>query len=260
MRLDAIRAYGLRGKGFSFRDNRLIKAMKAFHLLAALAWGGGALAMQALGFLRRSLDDPQAAAQVAACSHFVDSCVVMPGLAGCVLSGLFYSLCTSIGFFRFAWIGYKWLITCCAGFWGTMFWGPWGDRLIEALRPWGLDWTLALIKACILPDNIWTGLLQLAIILSMCLISVYRPLSFRFWAGKTEKAAIAARSRAARAGVENSPWLFPQDNVQAAAIYRQWLGRPMGPLARRHLHAGWRDKSGLLAGIAEPDGSPGPQE
>lgn len=175
---EMVRNYGTLGKGLSARDNIVIKAMKALHLLAATAWAGGALSMQALSFLRLSTPDTAFAAQVALCLHFVDTWVVMPGLALCLLTGLFYSTCTAIGFFKFAWIGYKWLISLCAGFWGTMFWGPWGDNCIAWLTPRGLDGPLRFVRACILPESMWEGALQLAVILSMCLISVYRPLSF----------------------------------------------------------------------------------
>lgn len=177
---EMVRKYGAMGKGLSARDNVIIKGMKALHLLAATAWAGGALSMQALSFLKLSSADPAFALQVGQCLHFVDTWVVMPGLAGCLLTGLFYSTCTSIGFFKFAWIGYKWLISLCAGFWGTVFWGPWGDAWIGLLATWDLDGPLRFVRACILPESMWEGALQLAIILSMCLISVYRPLSFRF--------------------------------------------------------------------------------
>ena len=103
---EMVRNYGRLGKGFSARDNIIIKGTKALHLLAATAWAGGALSMQALSFLRLSTDNAAFAAQVARCLHFVDTWVVMPGLAGCLLSGLFYSTCTSIGFFKFAWISH----------------------------------------------------------------------------------------------------------------------------------------------------------
>ena len=68
-----VRKYGIRGKGFSLRDNRVIKDMKAVHMLSAIAWGGGAFAMQALGIFERSLSDAPSAALVAYCAHFVDT-------------------------------------------------------------------------------------------------------------------------------------------------------------------------------------------
>ena len=74
--------------------------MKALHLLAALAWAGGAFSMQALGFLKLGMDDPATVKLVEYCRYIVDSWVVMPGLIGCVLTGLFYSIFTSLGFFQ----------------------------------------------------------------------------------------------------------------------------------------------------------------
>lgn len=183
---DVLKEYGSRGLGLSSPDNSLIKALKAIHLLSATAWAGGALSMQALSFLKISTADPAVREQIAYCLHFIDTVVVIPGLCGCALTGLFYSLFTALGFFRYAWIGFKWLITLCAAFWGTMFWGPWGDYLIARLAEHGWDFPVRFIKAFILPQSMWQGAMQLGIILVMCLISVYRPTSFRHWK-KTEK-------------------------------------------------------------------------
>ena len=151
---ERVRNYGSRGKGVSARDNHIIKGMKALHLLAALAWAGGAFSMQALGFLKLGMDDPATVKLVEYCRYIVDSWVVMPGLIGCVLTGLFYSIFTSLGFFKFAWVTIKWIISFCAGFWGTFFWLPVGDRCIEWLTPMGLDWPLRFVRSCILPEEL----------------------------------------------------------------------------------------------------------
>ena len=155
--------------------------MKALHLLAALAWAGGAFSMQALGFLKLGMDDPAAVKLVEYCRYIVDSWVVMPGLVGCVLTGLFYSIFTSLGFFKFAWVTFKWIISACAGFWGTFFWLPVGDRCIAWLTPLGLDWPLRFIRSCILPEELWASLVQVAIIFAMALISIYRPLTWKLY-------------------------------------------------------------------------------
>ncbi len=170
-----LKSYGKRGKGYQSRDNAAVKTLKAFHMLAATAWAGGALSMQALSYLKLSTHDPAMRDMAAYCLHFVDTAVVIPGLAGCLLTGLVYSTMTSIGFFKFFWIGVKWFISCAAGFWGGLFWGPWGDDLIAMAAVHGLDWPLRFIKACILPENMWQGFMQICIILFMCLISVMRP-------------------------------------------------------------------------------------
>ena len=179
-----VKTYGLRGKGYSIPDNVVIKTTKALHLLSATAWAGGALAMQALSYLKLTAEDPIRLALIQECLRFVDVCVVLPGLAGSLVTGLIFSTFTSIGFFKFFWIGFKWCVACCAGFWGLMFLGPWGDRLIVWLDGYGLDVPLRLVRSCILPENLWQGALQLAVIFTMCLISVYRPLSLRRSAGR----------------------------------------------------------------------------
>lgn len=246
-----VKRYGLRGKGYGFRENSLIKNMKAVHMLAAIAWGGGAFSMQALGFLRRSLNNQDLAAHVAYCSHFIDMWVVVPGLFGCVLTGLFYSLCTAIGFFKFAWIGYKWLIACMAGFWGVLFLGPWGNDLIILLRPYGVAWILEFARACILPENIFAALLQTFIIMSVCLISVYRPISMRFWLVGSGKRDLRRRINAVHAQDRELAMRSPQDNQQVQALYANWLGQPLGELSRKHLHMSLSDKSERLKKLAK---------
>ncbi|MDE5879791.1 MAG: hypothetical protein K2G99_07215 [Desulfovibrio sp.] len=172
-----VRSFGLRGKCYRFRDHDLIKNMKAVHLLSAIAWGGGAFAMQALHILRTSAGGvpPE---MVAHCSWFIDTWVVMPGLFGCILTGLFYSFFTSLGFFRFAWVIYKWLISASALFWGLFFWSSLGDTVIAWLGASVFADLLRFMRGLILPDSVWASILQTCIILSMCLISIYRPLSF----------------------------------------------------------------------------------
>lgn len=178
MRDREVKTFGLRGKGYRFRDNNILKNIKAIHMLSAIAWGGGAFAMQALHLMRAAAQAGGSEQVIAACSYFIDTWVVMPGLLGCIATGLFYSVFTAIGFFKFFWIIYKWIITLNACFWGLLFWSSLGDWLINWLAPHGAAWPLVFMRSMILPDAIWAIALQTAIILSMCLISVYRPLGW----------------------------------------------------------------------------------
>lgn len=136
---ERVRNYGSRGKGVSARDNHIIKGMKALHLLAALAWAGGAFSMQALGFLKLGMDDPATVKLVEYCRYIVDSWVVMPGLIGCVLTGLFYSIFTSLGFFKFAWVTIKWIISFAPVSGAPSSGCPWVTAASSGSRPWG--WT-----------------------------------------------------------------------------------------------------------------------
>lgn len=251
---DIIKKYGMRGKGYRFRDNELLKCVKAIHILAAAAWGGGAFAMQALGILERSLDSiGLARATVAYCSHFVDTWVVMPGLFGCIFTGLFYSIFTSIGFFKFAWIIYKWLVTVSACFWGLLFWSGGGDRLIVWLAQYGLSSPLVFIRNCILPATIWATLLQTAIIFSMLLISVYRPITFHFSWRQSNKLSIMRRAAAIIQTDQAASFRSPYDNEQVRMLYENWLGAPLGPQAKKLLHMKFHDKSGSLNRLRRAD-------
>lgn len=173
-----VKSFGSRGKGYRFQENHLLKNMKAFHILSAIAWGGGAFAMQALHLMRTLNQDVNKTIIINQCSYFIDTWVVLPGLLGCILTGLFYSIFSAFGFFRFLWIVYKWVISVNACFWGLMFWSSAGDRLIEWLRSYHLEGLLIFIRELILPDTICAIALQTFIILSMCLISIYRPLGW----------------------------------------------------------------------------------
>lgn len=173
-----VKSFGIRGKGYRFRDNHVLKNMKALHILASIAWGGGAFAMQALHLMRTMTLETNTSKIIESCSYFIDTWVVMPGLFGCILTGLFYSIFTSMGFFKFLWIIYKWVITINACFWGLIFWSSLGDRIIVYLARYNLEQPMIFMRSLILPDAIWAISIQTAIILSMCLVSVYRPLGW----------------------------------------------------------------------------------
>ena len=45
----------------------------------------------------------------------------------------------------------------------------------------GLDWPLRFVRSCILPEELWASLVQVAIIFAMALISIYRPLTWKMY-------------------------------------------------------------------------------
>lgn len=239
-----IKVYGLRGKGHNLRDNSLLRNMKAAHLLAAVAWGGGALGMQALGFMRRSGDWPEAENLISACAYFIDTWVVMPGLAGCILTGLFYSCVTAIGFFKVAWIAYKWLISFAAAFWGVLFWTSYGVKLVNYFEGSIMGDFLVFMKICILSETSWSALLQLGIIFSMCLVSVYRPLSFRFWADSPQQESVRNRINAVNASSGEYTARTARENTQLDKLYTDWL-KDAGTV-RKELHTSYVDRSTKL--------------
>ncbi len=176
---EVIRHFGARGKGFSSPDNYVIKTVKTFHLLGATAWSGGVLSLLALSYLTRTIVDPAALSWIDFSLQFIDTWVVMPGLMVCLLTGLFYSGLTSIGFFTYDWIRIKWIVTAFAAFGGFFFMSPVGDACIAKLHAFGWDTPLRIVRGLLFPETFWQALVQIGIIVCMYVISIYRPLSVR---------------------------------------------------------------------------------
>ena len=174
---EVIRNFGSKGKGFSSPDNYIIRTVKIVHIFGAAAWIGGALALQALGYLQHTARNPEAAPWITLCLNSVDTWVVMPGLVMCIITGLFYSCLTAIGFFKHFWIAFKWIITISAAFWGFFFLSPLGDACLAKLASVGWDAPLRMARGVLFPDSWGQASLQLLVFFLMCVVSIYRPLS-----------------------------------------------------------------------------------
>lgn len=159
-----------------------LKLLKALHLVAAAAWMGGAFSLMALAALREvHMEEREIADLINLCIYYVDVSVVVPGIVGCILTGLIYSAYTNFGFFKFFWIIYKWFITCNAFFWGLTFLGPWSNDLFRLSVEWGVYDILNLVHDCVMPQTSWGALAQFLMLSSVAAISVYRPVSMFNW-------------------------------------------------------------------------------
>lgn len=101
--------------------------------------------------------------------------VIIPGLFGCLLTGLFYGLFTPWGFFRHKWVVVKWIGTLAAFFFGNRFLGQWEKNLLEMSREMGFA---ALQDSAFLQIQLqhrYGGLVQTAVLLSMVWISIAKP-------------------------------------------------------------------------------------
>ena len=174
---EVVRHFGSKGKGFSSPDNYIIRIVKIVHIFGAAAWIGGVLALQALCYLQHTVRIPDANIWITRCLTSVDLWVVMPALLVCIITGLFYSCLTAIGFFKHFWIAFKWLVTICAAFWGFFFLSPLGDICLAKLASVGWDAPLRMARGVLFPDSWVQAALQLLVFFLMCVVSVYRPLS-----------------------------------------------------------------------------------
>lgn len=165
-----------------FIQDAQLKLVKALHLMASVCWIGGAFALLVLAGLREvSRLDSELVRGINLCIFYVDSLLVLPGVLGCIVTGLLYSVYTPFGFIKYFWIAYKWIVCLNAFFWGSLFLGPWSDDLFICAVEYGFYDILDLVYNCVMPQTSWGAYLQILLLSSVVVISVYRPVSLFNW-------------------------------------------------------------------------------
>lgn len=153
---------------------KCMKALKVLHLLCVVLWAGGAIGMTVL-LTGVSPSGEQEMYMYALTLKTIDDCLIIPGANGCVVTGLLYSLFTPWGFFKHRWVAVKWVLTLCMMASGTFLMGPCVNGNVyppERLADYAVNvdayW-----------DNIsqiiFWGLIQVACLLLVIIISVYKP-------------------------------------------------------------------------------------
>lgn len=165
-----------------FIQDAQLKLVKALHLMASVCWVGGAFALLVLAGLREaSRLDSEMVRVINLCIYYVDSLLVLPGVVGCIVTGLLYSAYTPFGFVKYFWIGYKWIVCLNAFFWGCLFLGPWSDDVFIFSVEYGFYDVLDLVYNCVMPQTSWGAYAQILLLSSVVVISVYRPVSMFNW-------------------------------------------------------------------------------
>ncbi len=159
---------------FSFGKNG-IKLLKTLHCVTAACWTGGAAALITINLHSSGVSTEGALEGMNSAAHLIDLWVVIiPGALGCLLTGLLFSLCTPWGF-RHAWIMAKWVLTISCILSGTFFLGEWEAWLLESSQSLG---NAALNDAgyrAILGRHLGMSVLQIAALVLMIFLSVYKP-------------------------------------------------------------------------------------
>lgn len=162
------------------------KWLKTLHLLTVACWVGGAISLLMLYFGKHGAESGGMLYGVNSSIHHVDmAVVVVPGAFGCLLTGLLYGMFTNWGFFHHTWLIFKWVATVGAILFGTFFLGPWETRMMEISHELGLA---ALNDPDYLRNerlNLFFGMAQVALLLAMVAVSVFKP----WGAGKKAKKA-----------------------------------------------------------------------
>ncbi len=150
------------------------KALKVVHLICAIAWLGSAISMNLLRHLVE-VEDAAGLYWMAEILEAIDMKILVPGAIGCLLTGIAYGIFTNWGFFRHRWLATKWALTLFMILFGTFHMGPLvkenvliGKAVMEgngdAVQYWHN-----------VAANAYGGLLQLALLTFVIILSVYKP-------------------------------------------------------------------------------------
>ncbi|MEI8187028.1 MAG: hypothetical protein WCG19_10060 [Chlorobiaceae bacterium] len=153
-----------------------LKWLKGFHLIAVSCWVGGAVSLILLYFLKSNVRDGGVLYGINQSIHHVDmAVVVLPGAIGSLITGLIYSLFSHWGFFKHNWLIFKWIVTATAIVFGTFFLGPWETAMMEISGKTGLS---SLTDSAYLYNqkmNVIFGSLQVLVLMITIFVSILKP-------------------------------------------------------------------------------------
>ncbi|GAB6121765.1 DUF2269 family protein [Dysgonomonas termitidis] len=151
-----------------------IKYLKILHLLLAIMWIGGALAMSVLALTGKPGTDDELY-MFSRMLQIIDDYLIIPGAMGNILIGIVYGIWTKWGFFKHRWLTVKWILTIVQVLFGTFVLGPWINGNVELAQTPGRD----ILSGTGYFHNlemtrIW-GTVQTTILLGFIVISVLKP-------------------------------------------------------------------------------------
>lgn len=151
------------------------KILKILHLIMAGLWIGGAVTMNLMLLALGPAESGGELHGYDLALQLLDYLVIIPGAVGCLLSGLFISWLTPWGFFQHRWVALKWLLTLFCILFGTFVLGPLIDSQPPISAALGLEALRDAAYTTNHSNNITGGLITTALIISMVIISVFKP-------------------------------------------------------------------------------------
>lgn len=151
-----------------------LKILKIFHLLFAIMWIGGVMALISVQ-LGSSPANNEMAYMSAIDQLIIDEFFLIPGGIGIVITAIIYAIFTKWGFWKHNWLKVKWVLTIAlviigAGYMGVLI--KENVAYIEGVMPT----TEYLVRYWINVRNIAiAGIIQMAGFLSIVVISVFKP-------------------------------------------------------------------------------------
>jgi len=110
---------------------KALKYLKLLHLLCAIMWAGGAMALFVVLCSTRP-SSPEACYIRSLCARRIDDFLIIPGAVAITLTGVVYGVWTNWGFFKHRWLAVKWALTMALILVGTFVVGPWVNGNVHA--------------------------------------------------------------------------------------------------------------------------------
>lgn len=151
-----------------------IKILKIIHLIGACCWIGGAISMLLLNITSKVAVSPAMLYGINFSAHIIDLWVVVAlGVYVCLITGFLYGLLTSFGFFKYKWVIVKWVITSLCFLSGLIFLGSWETEMLTHAQV--MTDLSSPDYAAIRDKHFSLSLLQIALLVFMVIISVFKP-------------------------------------------------------------------------------------
>jgi len=151
-----------------------VKILKMFHLLFAIMWIGGALAMMSVIYLSDAQTSGEMYMRLRAL-QIIDDYLIVPGAMATLVVGIIYGIFTNWGFFKHRWLLVKWILTILQAGFGTFFLGPWLNNNVDIIRATGEAAFTNPVFLNNLSMSKTGGTAQAIILLSYIVISVLKP-------------------------------------------------------------------------------------
>lgn len=151
-----------------------LKVLKTLHILFALVWMSGAIAMILITYLA----DASTTAELYLKNNIlllVDDWMIIVGAITTLVIGIVYGIFTNWGFFKHRWIIVKWIITVAEIIFGTFAYHPRLEENIEIIREIGdgvLQNAVYLSNARFMEIS---GFFQAGLLILLVIISVFKP-------------------------------------------------------------------------------------
>ena len=151
-----------------------VKTLKIAHLLFAILWIGGGIALITLLFTTHPTTGEELFVR-SRVLQIIDDYMIIPGAIATLLIGFIYGIWTNWGFFKHHWVSVKWVFTIAQILFGALVLGPWVNNNVEMASTLGdAALTNEVFNQNVMMSKLW-GSIQVSLLILLVVVSVYKP-------------------------------------------------------------------------------------